>query len=526
MKTTARPLSHFLAIAAIAIVSLASSASLFALDPGVFELDGNAVTNHSGSVLPDDWNRINPGPGSNAAVSAFTVDPAGASIFTGGGSKDVLDLSQWKYTTGSVPDKDEITDAYAAAYTNTAGEVLLYFGADRFDNSGDSQIGFWFFQNQVSLNPMSSGSGTFNGNHAVGDILILSDFTNGGALGTIRIFEWVGSGGSDGPLNLLASGVDASSAGPNATLAAIVNSSPQTAPWAYKPKSGAANIFPAGTFFEGGCNLSKLLPSLECFSSFLVETRSSQSVTATLKDFVLGNLAFAPKVSVGNRTICRGSSATLTATVTGGLGSPTFSWTGPNNFTATTQQITVSTAGTYTVTVSTSVGCKVSASGVLTVNPTPSATISPPSAQICSGTTQTFTVTPTGGTAPYTIAWTGPNNFTASTPSITVATTGTYTADITDAKGCTTVAMATLVVNPTPQVTIVGSSGCQTVPATLTASVTSGTGPFQYSWSGPGGFTSSAQTISITTGGTYSVQVVDSKGCRAQTSRQVGLCLQ
>jgi hypothetical protein len=327
-------------------------------------------------------------------------------------------------------------------------------------------------------------------------------------------------------LNLLASGVDASHAGPDATLTAIVNSSPQTAPWAYTPKSGQFKVFPAGTFFEGGANLSKLLPKAECFASFLVETRSSQSVTATLKDFVLGSFSFAPTVSVGNRTICQGSSTSLTATVTGGLGTPTFSWTGPNSFTATTQQINVSVAGTYTVTVTTSVGCKATTSAVLTVNPKPAATISPPSARICAGSTQAFTVTPTGGTTPYTIRWTGPNNFSSSNATITVGVTGIYTANITDAKGCTTSAVANLIVNPKPQVTISGPTGCQTVPAMLTANVTGGSGTLKFSWTGPGGFASSVQTIPITTGGTYTVKVVDANGCSGQASRVVGLCLQ
>jgi hypothetical protein len=60
----------------------------------------------------------------------------------------------------------------------------------------------------------------------------------------------------------------------------------------------------------------------------------------------------------------------------------------------------------------------------------------------------------------------------------------------------------------------------------LTANVTGGSGTLHFTWTGPGGLTSNAQTISITTGGTYSVQVVDANGCRGQASRVVGLCLQ
>jgi len=52
-----------------------------------------------------------------------------------------------------------------------------------------------------------------------------------------------------------------------------------------------ANQVPAGAFYEGGINLTDLLPSgtaAPCFASFLLETRASQSVTSTLKDFLLG----------------------------------------------------------------------------------------------------------------------------------------------------------------------------------------------------------------------------------------------
>jgi hypothetical protein len=511
------------ALTVAAITLTAAIGPAFALDSSIFELDGNAVTDHTGTGLPDDWDRINPGPGSHAAVSTFVVDPQNTSIFTGGGSKDVEDLSHWQYTDGSVPDKDDLTDGFAAAYVDSAGEVILYFGADRFDTSGDSQIGVWFFQNPVTLNPIKGNKGTFNGVHSVGDILLLSNFTQGGGLSTICVYEWVGSGGSDGPLNLLSCG---NTPDPAAVVEALVNQTPQPSPWMYVPKAGSVNVFPEGAFFEGGVNLSQLLPNAECFSSFLIETRSSASVTATLKDFVLGSLPFAPTVVVGNRSICQGSSTTLTAAVTGGVGTPTFSWKGPNGFTANTQQITVSTAGTYTVTVTTSTNCTATASGVLTVNPNPSATITPATAEICAGHSQTFALNITSGTAPFTIQWSGPNGFSSSATSITVSDAGTYSAVITDSKGCTTGASATLVVNPNPSVTIGGPSGCANVPATLIANVTSGTAPFTYHWTGPSGFSSSSSSISVSTGGAYSVSVTDSKGCSASTSRTLGLCLQ
>ena len=63
-------------------------------------------------------------------------------------------------------------------------------------------------------------------------------------------------------------------------------------PWAddFTDKSGN-NSYLQGEFYEAGINLSTLGLAGECFSSFVSETRSSTSTTATLKDFVIGNFA-------------------------------------------------------------------------------------------------------------------------------------------------------------------------------------------------------------------------------------------
>ena len=65
---------------------------------------------------------------------------------------------------------------------NKGGDKIAYFGADRFDGSGDSFIGFWF-QNKVGL----GANGSFTGVHKDGDLLVLSDFTNGGSVSEIKV---------------------------------------------------------------------------------------------------------------------------------------------------------------------------------------------------------------------------------------------------------------------------------------------------------------------------------------------------
>jgi hypothetical protein len=72
---------------------------------------------------------------------------------------------------------------------------------------------------------------------------------------------------------------------------ATVNTGDAASPWSFTPKqieSGATNSFPYNSFMEGGINLTQLLGTTPCFSSFLIESRSSTSESAQLKDFVLG----------------------------------------------------------------------------------------------------------------------------------------------------------------------------------------------------------------------------------------------
>src|SRR5262249_37447165 len=98
-------------------------------------------------------------------ISDFVYDPAPKSIFTGGGSKDEQDLSQLLWKGGSVPDKDDLVEAFASLYIGPpsiptrADHKLLYFGANRLSVNGDAQIGFWFLQNPVALGDVATQGG-------------------------------------------------------------------------------------------------------------------------------------------------------------------------------------------------------------------------------------------------------------------------------------------------------------------------------------------------------------------------------
>lgn len=310
-----------------------------------FQLDGNASKSIGGgnpavNLLDDDWDNVfgltqpyptprgipdDSGKGDSFASDAANLPGGKESSDFNGTNKDIDEINDglagtdnWEYHSAKVtPDKDNITNAYAKAYevpgfpandqpghpNAVHNHLVIYFGADRFANNGDAALGFWFFQNDVTL----GANGQFEGKHAVGDILVQVDFVSGGASSEVQIFKWVGDGSGDfGNLEEIGFGhangstvclADDPSTAVNeddTACATTNNGNPQPSPWAYVPKStagipgNAANTFPTESFFEGGIDITALVGEV-CFSSFMAETRSSHSETAELKDFALDN---------------------------------------------------------------------------------------------------------------------------------------------------------------------------------------------------------------------------------------------
>jgi uncharacterized repeat protein (TIGR01451 family) len=308
----------------------AAPAALAAHQTGLFELDGNAVDSAAAGA---DWQNGAEGSADQFFVGAAKEAPANDNTyFTTGGSKDENDVSSWKITTTGVPDKNELLDTYAAVYQDS-GDTWVYFGADRFDNDGTAQIGFWFFQNNVG----TSGA-NFTGVHKTGDVLIISNYTNGGSVSLICAYEWnpandghniantVGcdpaTNGSN--LNLVAAGSQCDVADGTFDICAVSNAASETAPWTFTNKDGAHDFGP-GQFFEGGINLSDMFGgNPPCFGTFLAETRSSAETDAQLKDFALGSLdtCVPPTIATtsSKSTVHFGETVTDTATLSGANG--------------------------------------------------------------------------------------------------------------------------------------------------------------------------------------------------------------
>ena len=469
---------------------------------GVFELEGNIF--ESGNT-GDDWETVNCTNNDNADVKTGVLfDGLGPSVFTTGGSKDDLDISSWRHKADqNSPPKDEILNAYAAKYTGSpAGDTILTFGADKFDTSGTAFIGAWFFKTAV----FAASDGRFRtaddptaslAVHTIGDVLELLNFPGGGTnFADKKVFEWVGPGGTCNAPATLVNGVlcdisltgQANSVEGLSNLGQGVQAIPGSCPsWVHTPKNGPVGTIQSNAFFEGAINISDFPALTACFASFMVETRSSDSVGAQLKDFVLGdfNTCASVEVSKGNGEVCAGVAKSVSQTIvvhnTGpvpanmslvddngtpancnddidviagttigcvppgtpqtvllqaddgvaGSGSDQASFNLVRNLTLTSNETNTVTARA----VASGSNATATATGTVTVNPNPSISINSFACD-ANATSLILTATASGGTAPYVITFDGGACPAGSTCQITRGT-GSFSATVTDSKGCT-----------------------------------------------------------------------------------------
>ena len=223
----------------------------------------------------------------------------------------------------------------------------------------------------------------------------------------------------------------------------------------------------------------------------------------------------------GTSEMCRGGSATLTASFTG---------TAPFTFTYTDGTTPVTVIGyltnVYTVSVSplvnttytlTSVTDGNSCTGVLsgaaviTINLPPVLTLAGTNLICYNVNTGAVNMTITDGTAPFGISWTGPDLFTATTEDISNLKAGYYAVSVLDTKGCTATANITLTQPPVLNGSAAGTNiTCfGAADGTITISgATGGAGTYEFSING-GGLWQVSPNFTGLTPGTYNVVMRD-----------------
>ncbi len=167
--------------------------------------------------------------------------------------------------------------------------------------------------------------------------------------------------------------------------------------------------------------------------------------------------------------------------------------------------------------------------GSLTVTPpctTPSISHTITNVKCKGASTGAISLSLTGGTNPFTFAWTGPNNFSSSQQNISGLRAGNYTLVITATGGCKDTTMYTVTEPATVVSVIAGVNApiCEGDTLKLTANGNGGTGTLKYSWTGPNSFMSNDQNplIHPTTpamSGSYTVVVTDDNNCTQNHQR-------
>jgi hypothetical protein len=205
---------------------------------------------------------------------------------------------------------------------------------------------------------------------------------------------------------------------------------------------------------------------------------------------------FAPTInSSGGTAICNGQSLVL-STQTGN----NYLWSNG----ATSSSITVTTAGSYSVTVTNSNGCTGSSTALnITVQSSPAANINAASDTICPG--KTTTLTASAGNS-----WLWSNG--ATTQSITTGA-GSYTVTVTGTGGCSGVSTPQVIANYAVNTPVITPSGTISIIQGDSVQLQAGGGS-NYAWNT--GATTSA--IWVKNSGSYSVLLTTANGCTASSA--------
>ena len=226
--------------------------------------------------------------------------------------------------------------------------------------------------------------------------------------------------------------------------------------------------------------------------NYILTIIDANGCTSTCNATVIVNPLPACSIT-GDLFICQGETTELCAPA--GF---TYLW----NTGQTTNCITVSTSGIYTVTLMDANGCNNTCSATVTVNSLPVCSITG-DLSLCEGESTELCAPP--GAATY--LW----NTGALTACIPVSVAGVYTVTIIDANGCSSTCSVTVVVNPSPVCSITGDlSICQGLSTELCAPL----GFASYLWST--GATTNCITVGIA--GIYTLTITDLNGCSSTCS--------
>ena len=217
--------------------------------------------------------------------------------------------------------------------------------------------------------------------------------------------------------------------------------------------------------------------------------------------------------------------------VSGGSPPYVISWTGLNGFTSSATTLTGLEKGTYNLRVTDNQNIVYNTSYIIK-EPLVLAFVSSAKKDIsCHGANNgEISVSVTGGTTPYTYSWTKDGTPFSTVANLTNLQAGFYELIVNDANSCTPLTTSYTITEPAPIIVTLDSKQdllCNgSADGMISVNVTGGTKKlkapgvydYDYSWSGPNGFTSTNKDISNLLAGNYTLAVTDSAGCSKNLS--------
>ncbi|MCS7085974.1 MAG: choice-of-anchor L domain-containing protein, partial [Bacteroidia bacterium] len=262
--------------------------------------------------------------------------------------------------------------------------------------------------------------------------------------------------------------------------------------------------------FVGGGSSVSVSPSQT--TSYYVSSPDFPCGNDTVRVTVIQSTQIAP---IPPQTVCPGQTPTFTANVTG-QGNITVTWTAPAGmpFVGNPYSPTVGVTTTFTVTAQGDCGTAQTTAqlNVLPNDLSVNLVADPPGGTVCSATGVSLSALASGGTPPYSYAWTGAAG---NGPNVVVNPTGNTTVVVSVSDACTTVtrsinlnAHPPLVVEPVADVNI-----CQGQAVNLSAIISGGSGNYLVQWRRTAGNvsvgTGAAVSFTPTQSGQYSLRVTD-----------------
>ena len=230
----------------------------------------------------------------------------------------------------------------------------------------------------------------------------------------------------------------------------------------------------------------------------------SEVIVEVLEDFT------EPEIALTQPPVLDCNNATLSLLVDAPAGS-TFDWTNDNGFSSMEPAPEITEPGDYTVIVTGPNGC--ASEETITVIDD----LEEPLVQVqtlvldCANLTANLLVTNDNEETTY--AWTG-TNFTSNEMSPLISEVGTYTLVATNPNGCSDTFTVEVTEDITPPDIAIENDNvldCNLTEFAITS--ISDSEIVSYEWTGPGDYTSGEASPIITAAGTYSLTVIDEKGC-------------